>query len=400
MTNQQLEYARQAVRNITGLTDISCNDSIYSVVFNELSRKEEIEDSTRDMYGRWDHTFSRSHKEDLLLTPRVDEVVISLLDGSQQNGKRQPLWPYKKPFALCLTHDVDVVSRQSHLFKAGRRLAKAFTGTGSKKSSFLASAGSIYRCLTETGKHDSLGHYEDWLKIEDLYGFKSTFFFTVPKYGRLHNCDPDYHLTDFITYRGQKMPTSQMMIEIDAAGWEIGVHGTMESAHVPGMLAKQKLVIEKILGHEVKCTRQHYLNYDMTITPSLQNQAGLVCDSTVGYARSLGFRAGTSFPYWCWDWINNCPLPLLEIPLVIMDTPLLGLPVDSIIQQSIALMDKVEHVGGCLTLNWHPNYINDPIYEVYLALLKEAAQRGAWGCTAGDIYGWWIEREQHLKGNI
>ena len=84
----------------------------------------------------------------------------------------------------------------------------------------------------------------------------------------------------------------------------------------------QRQQISAALGKEIFSTRQHCLRYDAAITPQLHFEAGFTADSTQGYNRSTGFRAGTSFPYWAWNHQDSCSIPLLEIPLHVMDSTL------------------------------------------------------------------------------
>ena len=249
---------------------------------------------------------------------------------------------------------------------------------------------------------DRLGHYEDWLELEKQYGFRSTFFFLAPEPTNAHVYDMDYLFSDSITYDGHTMTVAQMMREIGAAGWEIGLHGSYLSALDSKMMANQKHQIENVVKQEVRSVRQHYLQYDVAVTPRLQAEAGLVCDSTQGFNLSMGFRASTSFPYWCWDHQNGVKVPVLEIPMAIMDGSLferdaLGYNTEDAIRHCLALMSEVADVGGCLTLNWHPNYLNDARYwRTYSVILAEAANRNAWGCSAGQLYDWWTSRERRL----
>ncbi len=61
------------------------------------------------------------------------------------------------------------------------------------------------------------------------------------------------------------------------------------------------------------------------------------------------------------------------------------------------LMDEVESVGGCLTLNWHPEYLNcSTHWEVYGTVLQEAKRRNAWGCSVREVSEWWIQRERAI----
>jgi hypothetical protein len=56
-------------------------------------------------------------------------------------------------------------------------------------------------------------------------------------------------------------------------------------------------------------------------------------------------------------------------------------------------MDRVAEVGGVLTLLWHNEKRPDsPAFGCYRAILKEAAARGAWGCSMRELDNWWRGR--------
>ena len=162
------------------------------------------------------------------------------------------------------------------------------------------------------------------------------------------------------------------------------------------MLEEQRREIEQAAGQPVVSTRQHYLRYSARETPAVHATAGLGVDSTVGWNGIIGFRAGTCFPWWCWDNAKQQSLPVLEVPMAIMDTALFTCCLDYTEEQGVAhsieIMDRVQAVGGCLTLNWHPNYIHEPrMWNSYRTLLAEAARRNPWCGTLRDV------RDQRLE---
>ena len=182
-----------------------------------------------------------------------------------------------------------------------------------------------------------------------------------------------------------------------------GLHGSFHSATAPGLLAEERAQIEEAIARPVISIRQHWLHYDARLTPSLQAAAGLKADSTQGFNRAIGFRAGSAFPYWSWDHVAGQPSAVLEIPLHIMDGGLFSVGAleydeELAVAHSLQLMAAVERVGGVLTLNWHAHGISNPVWwRVYERLLSEAAARHAWGCSAGQLYQWWTERESRIQ---
>ena len=96
-----------------------------------------------------------------------------------------------------------------------------------------------------------------------------------------------------------------MIREIDRQGWEIGLHSSWYSFDDVDELKRQKEALESALGHEVISIRQHYLHYDIRVTPVVQAAAGFKYDSTLGFNDNVGFRFGTCYPYHLYDLGNG-----------------------------------------------------------------------------------------------
>jgi hypothetical protein len=378
------------------------DESLLNTVFQEISRSEEFCSPYRDSRGNWEWHYSEAFRRGRLFEPWIDSLI------HEQHGSDQPFpkWPDGKPFALCLTHDVDEVTRSGLWRRIPRPFVNQVRARGGIRGvsiGFARSVGRLLRRLRHRDR-DALWHYEDWLKLEDRFGFRSTFFVFPTRIQDLHPHDEDYRLDDPIVYDGKKMRVSEMIKSIALSGWEIGLHGSFQSATVPGLLEEQKKEIEDWIGLSIISTRQHYLHYDVSCTPRLQALAGFKVDLTQGFARTVGFRSGTSHPYFNWDFESRSALQVLEVPLVIMDVCLfektgLSYDTDLAIRHCIEIVDAVAAVGGCLTLNWHPNYINDARYwRTYEAVLEYSRSKNAWGTSANQICEWYIQRLHSMSG--
>lgn len=401
-------YVQNFIDNLIGLRGLKVDKGLEKVLFQELSRLPEVEAGTRDQWGNWEWPFSESQREGKLYHPWIDESLAELRHRLMQEHPEwpwMPLWPERRSFALCLTHDVDLVSQYHtvpELFKVWYRVVRS---SGKKMEKVRRMIGSLRALTIPSSKTriDPLWHYEDWLKLEDCYGFRSTFFFFPSHVAKPSVWDAVYHFDDHVRFAGRLMRVQDMMRDIHQSGWDVGLHGSYYSATEPGILSNERSQIERVIGERVISVRQHWLHYDILRTPRLQAEAGLLCDSTQGFNRNIGFRAGTSFPYWCWDHRSQSSLPVLEIPMHIMDgalftTNALEYDLELAIHHCVQLLDRVAKVRGCLTLNWHPNYLNDgKWWSVYKTILEEAARRNAWGCSVGQLYSWWTQRERRLE---
>jgi peptidoglycan/xylan/chitin deacetylase (PgdA/CDA1 family) len=195
------------------------------------------------------------------------------------------------------------------------------------------------------------------------------------------------------------MPILEMMKVMASEGHDIGLHGSFYSAADSDLLARQKRVIEETTGLEVKTTRQHWLNWDVGVTPACQTRAGLKADCTLGFNRNVGFRSGTGLPYRLFDLASQERIPLLEVPLIIQDGSLIAsnaLEYDFEMARDVTrkLIDRVAEVNGCINVLFHPhNFVNDIYVQLYKWVIEYSLESGAWVTSLGRILDWWIARE-------
>jgi hypothetical protein len=336
--------------------------------------------------------------QERLSEPHLDEFVATLRARLPRHlPPGESPWPEGRRFALCLSHDMDHVT--SFPGQERWRQLKRLRGSGGavgEQISLLGQAvrstagGAIKRHLLR--RRDQFDNVGDWLRLESECGFKSSLFFFAQTVQPWHPHDCSYGFGDRVTFEGALSTVGEMMREIHKRGWDVGVHGSIASATQAGVLELQKREIETVIAGPVLTTRQHYLEYNPCSTPAIQAASGLLADGTQGFNDTLGFRAGTSFPYRVWDWSTNSLLPLWQVPLHIQDGPLLrhGKTVEAAVTACVRFLEKVERVGGCLGLLFHPAHLaTDGGLAVYRELLQEARQRGAWGCSMREVVNCW-----------
>ena len=109
--------------------------------------------------------------------------------------------------------------------------------------------------------------------------------------------DCAYALDDSCTFRGSRTSVAEMIRALAADGFDVGLHGSYYSAIRPGVLSAERAKFEHATGIAPTTTRQHFLHWEITQTPQLQNAAGFTADSTLGFNRTVGFRASTALPF-------------------------------------------------------------------------------------------------------
>jgi len=327
----------------------------------------------------------------LLYRPIVNEVYLA-------QGGSKPLWQEGKHFAVCLTHDVDLVSQYS-LQQSVRLRANQFMNGASLMTKARGPIGlglDVLRVLNHANAHDPLHCYERWLEVEEKVGAHSTFFFWPgwKAVGKHHLSDCRYEMEDRVEFDGQRCTVAEMICAIDRRGWEIGLHPSWYSYNDVDELKRQKEALEKALGHEIVSIRQHYLHYDIRVTPAVHAAAGFKYDSTLGFNDNIGFRFGTCYPWHLYDLKAEKELPIMEIPLIIQDGAMLNpdkgmrLDEETAFQYVKQITETVEKVGGVLTLLWHPNHIvQTDWWSVYLRSLEYLKEKNAWLGSVREIGG-------------
>lgn len=338
-----------------------------------------------------------------LYSPVIDNAFLNSAGG-------KPSWPEKKTFAVCLTHDVDDVTLHSakqaiRSFRSRMYPEPAFTFLLKSIAKFSFE---LCRPVLQVNKLDPLHCYEKWLEVETNVGAKSTFFFW-PGWSNItkrHFSDCTYELYDRILFEKQRCSVSEMITEIDRRGYEIGLHASWCSFDDLDELKRQKAVIEKILGHPIESVRQHYLHYDIRITPRLHEKAGFKYDSTLGFNDNIGFRFGTSYPWYLYDLENKKKLSIMEVPLIIQDTAMMnpqkGMRIDAetAFRYVVQLTEAVELVGGVMTLLWHPNAVIEPEkWHLYKRILAYLEEKNAWFATTKTV-GDWFKSENNKTAVI
>lgn len=368
-------------------------------IFRLLSRKEEVEEPRIDQWGNWMWPGPEDDGR------RVREAVVDRIiqDAVRKRSGTPPpppsRWPGTAPFALCLTHDVDILHKYNReLSPVMEGLGRVFRGDDrlrvAARTAKLAAEWMATRVGPLAGP-DPLWRMDEWADLEDRFGFRASYFFVPERLSRAHFYDMTYRYSDRLRYRGRTLRVRDMMRELGTAGFDVGLHGSYFSYVDAGVLREQKSQIERCIEAEVTTTRQHYLHFDAVRTPRAQAAAGLRCDSTQGFNTSIGYRAGASLPYFCWDHEDEHPLPLLEVPMILQDVAFfepgtMELSLDAVEHEIHLAMDEAERHGGCLTVNWHPNRIDDDRYWTsYRLLLEEGRRRGAWGCSMKQVHEWW-----------
>ena len=338
------------------------------------------------------HSLDSSAKNMIASQPCVDflEDILfeAILDGC--NERQIPLvqksfWPEGKTFAVCLTHDVDEIKKTYQWISRPLRYLAQRDLAGFK--------GQVNSLVQKLRGIEPYYTYDDIIGIEKKLGAKSTYFILRES----GNASLFSKKTWYLYGRNRSLQGREIRALIQkllANGDEVAIHGSYFSFNVPGLLREEVQELEQIIHEKVTGTRQHNLNLDIPATWNYQLAAGLEYDTSLGFKDMIGFRWGTSFPFY-----PNCgekPLPLLEIPLIIMDICLES-STDKV-TDCLRIADEVGLYHGVLNLLWHPPIFNTLEYaearDIYIKINEHCREQGAWLARACDVYQWMMLRNR------
>jgi len=357
---------------------------VFGNLFQLLARPEE--------WGRDPFPPDRSFLEGWLDRP-IGDMYIRLLReavGRACEVAGRPyiwmdFWPRGEPSAAFLSHDVDRVRKWTPK-RVGYELLRAFP--------MPRRVMKVLRSLRDS--RDPYWNFPELMAVEEDAGVRSTFFFGVGRYDRR---DPSYELYQ----------VEGAVRELLEGGWEVGLHGSMGSYKDAGRLREERDKLGALAG-EVQGIRQHYLRLAVPETWRAQEEAGFLYDATLGYSRKEGFRAGTSLPFFPFDPEQGEAMDILAVPLGIMDTTLTtfrNYGRREAFEVVGHFIEEVGRFGGVFSLLVHQRALDGEEFPyvgpLYLKVLLELKDRGAYVAKGMDLAGWWraragLEAEERREG--
>ncbi|CAM3418457.1 polysaccharide deacetylase family protein [Zobellia roscoffensis] len=326
---------------------------IFGSSFFMLSRYEELVVKTRDSHGRFPVKKSICFKENLLLTPIVDEYVDLLwelinflwLDLQRRNS-------VSRTFISC---DVD------HIWDKGIR----FPGILNRLAADLVKRKSLVKFLDSfrlfflvgvfgMKKKDPFRTFQFMMSECERYKLQMAFYF-IPLNNK-KGIDGYYDI--------ESEEVTLIMQEIIKRGHEVGYHGSYDSYNDKEKTIQEINLLRKVYQqaggdpNEIKGGRQHYLRWETGITEKNWEAAGMEYDSTLGYAEHIGFRCGTSREYNFYDSIERKALNLKIRPLIIMEVSMFNknymrLTEEEALATAARLFSELKTKKSNLTLLWH-----------------------------------------------
>ena len=307
-------------------------DDPLSAIFYCLSRYEEYQPHEKDEHGRYPAKASSLYQLDLLRTPIIDQIVKRIwhklgLDYEEVLDN----------FECVPSFDIDVawayknrpVWRRAGGFLKGRLFERVQVLTGLKKDPYDTYS-KINAIAAKVDRVICFVPLSDW----------------GPKDKNIHWKNENYR---------------SLIRGLNSTGG-IGLHPGYNSHLNAEILETEKKRLEEIVGHEMVKSRFHFLRFSLPESYQFLLEAGFEKDYSMGYAEEIGFRAGTSIPFYFYDLTAEQKTDLLIFPFAYMDSALkdrLNLQPPKAIEEIHQMMAEVKSVGGLFMCIWHNHSIND-----------------------------------------
>lgn len=332
----------------------------FAAAFFLLTRLEETDLAVeRGAHGRFPAEKSQAWQRGFLQRPVVnewaDELWAALTRLGWKGARKQ------RKFKLCISCDVDHPLLWWSMADRAKTLAGAIIKRGDPKEAAYWFKKHLFKAK------DPYDVFDEWFDLFEANEVKVQFNF-MGKRPRSSDCW--YPLRHPFVLR--------LMDKIAARGHEIGFHPSYEAYTDEAAFKSELQSLCAVSPLPITAGRQHYLRFSTPQTWQYWESAGLMLDSTLGYAEVLGFRSGICHEYPVFDLGQRKMLRLREQPLLAMDVALAlyrGYAPDQALEQLTKLKSTVKKHGGDFTLLWHNSSWNTPFWENWKDVFRRIMQQ-------------------------
>jgi len=347
-----------------------------ATIFYFLSHYEECVFAERDEHGRIKATSTWIFQHGAHLQPLVNKAAERFVD--ELTRQFPTIARKKKKMGFRVTHDVD----RPFQFGNGK---SGWSDIKVQLGNFIASP---FRLTSFVGLIRAVLHPFLGKRVDPYYTFQLIlqwnqschsvpYFYWIPR-NEHPQWDSHYNLKD--------LRMKELFQMIHQQGGRSGMHPNYTSSENSTFFNEQFRIFSQwrdgMVGNESVINRQHFLRFDPMSFPSILSSAGVVEDSSYGYAETIGWRASCTYPYYLFDLMHQCSTTVLEVPLCAMDVSIFSSRYmnqpspDAILEVLKSLIPIIEQHGGVYCLLWHNDSLSKTGYDkVYKEILHELSQR-------------------------
>jgi hypothetical protein len=310
---------------------------IFAASFYLVSRYEEYLPGKRDRHQRFLSRNSFASLNRFLEKPVVNIWTLKMAGIIEE--KYQGYSFSRSKFSYISTIDID----NAWAFKNKgflRHIGSTFNDVAKGRLKQIQKRFSVLFSL----KKDPYDNYEFIHETIRRFNIRPVFFFLMNKKGLYDRS---------VSHKNKYF----RKLICNLAKWgEVGIHPSYLSNKGNHQLEKEIKRLESILGHKVKCSRQHFLKISMPKTYRRLIENGIETDYSMGYASRPGFRDSICTPHFFFDILENKQTTLNIVPFQVMDVTLLNyrnLNAEEALKKIKALMIETASVGGTFVSLWH-----------------------------------------------
>jgi hypothetical protein len=325
-------------------------DPIASAFFM-LTRWEECVNPARDEHDRFPAIEALAVKHGFIDRPIVNEyaeMLRNMLDALGYSGKSK-----KTQFEFILTHDVDHLQRWPNFASWIKTLGADLI----VRKNPITAIKNASRFMLHKDPFDTYNYLMD---VSEQAGLKSYFFI---------------HVGGISKYDSPKSESAlkKVIDKINERNHVVGFHPSYDTYNDWEAWRREYELLSSLATQKVETGRQHYLRFDLPKTWEIWDSHGMMWDSTMCYAKRVGFRCGACQPFSVFNVHTRKKLRLKEYPLNVMDATLIGdenFTPEQIKKKTKKIIDIVKKYNGTFVLLWHnSSFCGD--YENYQYIYED-----------------------------
>lgn len=337
---------------------------VLATIFFHLSRYEEYLSFTPDKHNRFPASASWAYRNKCLHIPIVDLYLKRI---KKQLLARFPflVFPHQE-FSTSITYDIDLAwayANKSYKRNIGGFFRDLFQGSWQ-----AIQTRSLVLLKKLTDPYQTFDYFD---QLHQKYNIQPTYFFLLGDYGPFDkNTSPSN--SEF-----------QQLIQKTSEKYKIGIHPSYQSNLQEQQLKKEIQLLATITSKQIRKSRQHFLKLHLPTTYRRLLEQNITADYSMGYAGAVGFRAGTSRPFYWYDLEKERSTNLRIHPFQVMDVTLKEYLLLSPEQAKIKISELVQAIqatDGVFCSLWHNSSFSfienwEGWAAVYEHLLEEVSKK-------------------------